>query len=90
MKTGACEDVWTFVDSMVSVVSIALFIVKDDGKMVACDHCGCYEHLACRGRLKEPEGSHKCKFCTNPSKDLTVYFFLPRFAKVCQSLPEFA
>ncbi len=60
---------------MVSIVSIALFIVKDDGEMVACDDCKKYEHSACRGHLKVPEGAHRCNFCINPSKDLTVYFF---------------
>ncbi len=60
---------------MESVVSIALFIIKDDGEMVICDTCDHYEHLACRGRLKEPEGAHKCNYCTDPRRDLTVYFF---------------
>ncbi len=75
-KTDACVAVLRFVDSMVSVVSIGLFIVKDDGEMVACDTCDHYEHLACRGHLCKPEGDHKCHFCcTDPSGDLTVYFF---------------
>ena len=52
-------DVPRFVDSMESVVSIALFIIKDDGVMVECSKCGRYEHLTCRGWLHAPEDDHK-------------------------------
>ena len=51
-------DVPRFVDSMESVVSIALFIIKDDGEMILCDACHHYEHLSCRGHLEVPEANH--------------------------------
>lgn len=37
IPTGACVGVLRFVDYMESVVSIGLFIIKDDGAMVYCD-----------------------------------------------------
>lgn len=76
LKIGASVDLLRFVDSMESVVSIALFIIKDDDKMIQCSSCNHFEHLACRGRIHEPPGDnpHTCNYCAFPDRDLTVFF----------------